>query len=499
MTLSSKLRAEYVELINQALDTIPMLKSADFRTAVVNLKKIISSASGAIDFDPEFKESMDMVYEYLHQPELYIAARADDAEYQQIIKDRIQAKINEFNSFSPAQKYQYVMNQKEMRDRVAKNQKIMASGEQKRQEAEKDLADRRGRFRQQQAMIEAQIRGEGENINRLQSPAFFRHTTEYDPLLDRFVSRGLLSVERARELTWEQISRLTGLVEQGAGNFQRLILDNRLSAARAMQLTYEQQLLLTSGKIAELVQNGVLPSENALQLTDEQRATLTFGQIFDLIMSGHLSFEHALQLREGERAILGVGRPYATDAGRLVTLHSNLYWLIHENFLSVDDALRLSENQRAVLTTGVIFDLVRKNRLSPALALQLTEEQRITLTGTLAQLVLDDKISAERALELTKEQRDILGSSSRFYLLISGGRLSAENALQLNDADRTKLVNDPTYTLIMLKRLSIDRALELTQSENELLAEPTIFEKIKHNKMTVDEALSQLSGRPGMR
>src|SRR3990167_4907138 len=114
MPLSSKLRAEYVELINQALDTIPMLKPADFGTAVRDLEKILASTSGGgtLDFDPQLKESMETVHEYYIQPESYVAARTDDAEYQQIIKDRIQAKINEFNSFTSTQKHQYVVDQK---------------------------------------------------------------------------------------------------------------------------------------------------------------------------------------------------------------------------------------------------------------------------------------------------------------------------------------------------------------------------------------------------
>src|SRR3990167_174005 len=110
MPLSSKLRAEYVELINQALDTIPMLKPADFETAVCDLEKIL--ARSTLDFDPQLKEHMETVREYYMQPELYVAARTDDAEYQQIIKDRIQAKIIEFNSFTSTQKHQYVVDQK---------------------------------------------------------------------------------------------------------------------------------------------------------------------------------------------------------------------------------------------------------------------------------------------------------------------------------------------------------------------------------------------------
>lgn len=61
MPLSSKLRAEYVELINQALDAIPMLKPTDFRTAVVDLQKILgrsASEEGGSDFNPPFKNDI---------------------------------------------------------------------------------------------------------------------------------------------------------------------------------------------------------------------------------------------------------------------------------------------------------------------------------------------------------------------------------------------------------------------------------------------------------
>ena len=42
MPLSSKLRADYIEMINQALDAIPMEKPADFRLAANELEKIIN-------------------------------------------------------------------------------------------------------------------------------------------------------------------------------------------------------------------------------------------------------------------------------------------------------------------------------------------------------------------------------------------------------------------------------------------------------------------------
>lgn len=136
MPLSNLDRANYVESINQALDSIRMLKPADFGTVVRDLKKILASTSvgDTPNFDPDFKEDMEGVYESYTMPKESVGLTSDTdySEYQQIIKDRIQAKINEFTLFSPEQKYQYVKNQEVARVQTKKYQKLIVDGEPKR-------------------------------------------------------------------------------------------------------------------------------------------------------------------------------------------------------------------------------------------------------------------------------------------------------------------------------------------------------------------------------
>lgn len=129
-----RVRADYEDMINAALDAIPMEQQSDFRTAVHDLEKILkmTTGGGTLDFDSALKASMETVYEYYAQPELFVEQAANYSEYQKIIADQIHTRIDKFNSFSAAEKNQYVMNQKAMREQAARDQATVAAGEPRR-------------------------------------------------------------------------------------------------------------------------------------------------------------------------------------------------------------------------------------------------------------------------------------------------------------------------------------------------------------------------------
>jgi len=125
MSLSNKLRAEYIELINQQLDNIQIESLEDFEIAQQALQNIIQPVEGYAP--PEkYREKMFLIKDNLQSPEDYVEYERNYSEYQQIIRDRIIAKINELQSLNTTQKQSYIENQQAQRSQTATNQQIMA-------------------------------------------------------------------------------------------------------------------------------------------------------------------------------------------------------------------------------------------------------------------------------------------------------------------------------------------------------------------------------------
>lgn len=136
-----RVRADYEDMINAALDAIPMLQLTDFETVIIDLQKILANAEGdAANFNSKLKDSIETVYEYYIRPEDY-AEPACHTEYQQIIKDRIQAKINEFKSFTEAQKNQYTADQKAGRVQAVQDQAKITAAESRRPDIKGVMTD----------------------------------------------------------------------------------------------------------------------------------------------------------------------------------------------------------------------------------------------------------------------------------------------------------------------------------------------------------------------
>lgn len=105
MTLSTKLRAEYAELIAQQLDNIPIGSLDDFDLVQQALKNVIRPAASRhslIFTVPEkYQERMFAIKDYIQEPGNYVQHEHDYDEYKQIIRDRITSKINELQSLYP--------------------------------------------------------------------------------------------------------------------------------------------------------------------------------------------------------------------------------------------------------------------------------------------------------------------------------------------------------------------------------------------------------------
>lgn len=125
MPLTSKLRADYIELINKQLDTIQIDSLEDFALAEQALQNIILPVEGYLS--PEkYREKIFFIKDYLHSPEDYVQHEQDYKEYQQIIRERIAAKAGELQSLDMTQKQSYIQHQQAQRAQTTINQQTMA-------------------------------------------------------------------------------------------------------------------------------------------------------------------------------------------------------------------------------------------------------------------------------------------------------------------------------------------------------------------------------------
>ncbi len=126
MPFSTKLIADYVEMINGELDRIPVEQPAEFKFITEELQNMISwSFFGAIKncffkappkpvLPQATKEQLDYIRYCLDTPQEFVKSAADYAEYKQIITQRINAKIKEFQSMDKTAKWDYILFQKEL-------------------------------------------------------------------------------------------------------------------------------------------------------------------------------------------------------------------------------------------------------------------------------------------------------------------------------------------------------------------------------------------------
>ena len=125
MALSSKLKADYVELINQQLDHIPMPSIEEFNLVNEALINIVSPRAG-YSIPEALRERIFDISDLLDSPEDYVESKEDYAEYQQIIRDRINAKVLELQSCNEKQKEAYIKAHKERKTAAAQYQQQIA-------------------------------------------------------------------------------------------------------------------------------------------------------------------------------------------------------------------------------------------------------------------------------------------------------------------------------------------------------------------------------------
>lgn len=116
MTFSSKLRADYVEFINEELDRIPVLRIEEFNLIAQELQKLITAPfiltlKGFFSCTPTkstlteaAQNQLDHIHYCYHTPKDFVKNAKDYSEYQRILAERITAKITEFQTFTEKEK-----------------------------------------------------------------------------------------------------------------------------------------------------------------------------------------------------------------------------------------------------------------------------------------------------------------------------------------------------------------------------------------------------------
>lgn len=124
MSFSSKLKADYVELINGELDRIPVERVAEFSLIAQELQKLIAPAfvlslkslfgcSSKSTLPKATQEQIAYVSYCYKTPKDFVQTAEDFPQYQQILRDRITAKITEFQTFTEKEKTAYIAFQRE--------------------------------------------------------------------------------------------------------------------------------------------------------------------------------------------------------------------------------------------------------------------------------------------------------------------------------------------------------------------------------------------------
>ncbi|MDA8561490.1 hypothetical protein N9L02_00055 [Gammaproteobacteria bacterium] len=110
MPFSTKLKADYIEMINHQLDNIKIEVLNDFTLVQEFLLGIIDPLN--YFSAPKYSEAMNDIREYLDSPENWVEDSSDYEEYRKIIVDRITSKIDELKNMSVSQKKAYIENLK---------------------------------------------------------------------------------------------------------------------------------------------------------------------------------------------------------------------------------------------------------------------------------------------------------------------------------------------------------------------------------------------------
>lgn len=127
--MSTKLRAEYTELVNNYLDNIPAKKEEDFEVIKIALRTIIDPSLVQSELPDDLAGRVNEIKNLINEPELYVHDSNNFSAFKEIITSRVAAKIQEIEKLGPLERKKYIENQSSLRARAEENQEVMANSE----------------------------------------------------------------------------------------------------------------------------------------------------------------------------------------------------------------------------------------------------------------------------------------------------------------------------------------------------------------------------------
>lgn len=128
MGLNNKQIADYIEMINTPLDHIAIQDIKEIPALIEALKSLIDP-NGNHQIASQFEEDITSLKEFYDNPDWYVAEPDDYKEYQQIILDRIQAKIDELSTNDHTQQQQRIEEEEKRKNEAAQAQAKIAAAD----------------------------------------------------------------------------------------------------------------------------------------------------------------------------------------------------------------------------------------------------------------------------------------------------------------------------------------------------------------------------------
>lgn len=124
MPLTTKLVADYVELINAQLDSFPVQKIEDFKQIAEALKSITES-NQPHTIPPSLQDRVKAIKDIIDYPEDYVEDLANYDEFKGIILGRVTKVVENFLTLSIEEKNRYIVELQERRSADRTNRAIL--------------------------------------------------------------------------------------------------------------------------------------------------------------------------------------------------------------------------------------------------------------------------------------------------------------------------------------------------------------------------------------
>lgn len=251
MSLTSKLKADYIELINAQLDHIPIECVEEFDLIKEALSNICSPTAG-YSVPEALRERIFNISDILNSPKDYVEFEENYAEYQKIIRGRIEKKVVELQSWSEEQKLAYIKTHQERRTAAAQYQEKIAGHQAPKPGSEAHTISEREMLLQSQRQFEEEARQRRtSDATRLPGEQFFRQGSEAiqpNPLIQALQTHSNVLSQFVDMLTPDQLRMLFSALPSSVQSLQ--LFTQGAPLVSVQEAVNASDGLLTAGNLA---------------------------------------------------------------------------------------------------------------------------------------------------------------------------------------------------------------------------------------------------------